>query len=63
MKRVWERKRPPPPADESWELMEAYVKEGRGKTIGVCNYTSAMLDDLMSRLSLVPPHERAEREE
>jgi len=43
--------------------MEAYVKEGRGKTIGVCNYTSAMLDDLMSRLSLVPPHERADREE
>ncbi|MEM8772243.1 MAG: aldo/keto reductase [Pseudomonadota bacterium] len=42
------------PLHETWRAMEALVEEGLVKAIGVCNYNSALLHDLM-RYARVKP--------
>ena len=47
-------KRAPVPLHQTWMAMEALVKKGLVNRIGVCNYNSALLHDLMSYSTVKP---------
>ena len=47
-------KRAPVPLHETWKAMEALVDKGLVKRIGVCNYNSALIHDLMSYARIKP---------
>ncbi len=47
-------KRAPVPLHETWAAMEALVDKGLVKRIGVCNYNSALIHDLMSYARIKP---------
>lgn len=47
-------KRAPVPLHETWMAMEALVQKGLVNRIGVCNYNSALLHDLMSYAQIKP---------
>ncbi len=49
-----EMKRVRVPLHETWSAMEALVDKGLVKRIGVCNYNSALLHDLMSYARIKP---------
>ncbi len=42
------------PLHETWKAMEALVEKGLVKQIGVCNYNSALLHDLMTYATVKP---------
>jgi len=42
------------PLHETWAAMEALVEQGLVRAIGVCNYNSALIHDLMTYSSLKP---------
>lgn len=42
------------PLHKTWEAMEALVEKGLVRHIGVCNYTSGLLHDLMSYAEIKP---------
>ena len=44
----------PVPLSETWHAMEGLVERGLVKEIGVCNYNSALLHDLMAYASIKP---------
>ena len=44
----------PVPLAETWHAMEALVEQGLVKHIGVCNYNSGLLNDLMSYANIKP---------
>ena len=44
----------PIPLYETWQAMEDLVREGLVKQIGVCNYNSGLIHDLMSYASIKP---------
>jgi D-xylose reductase len=44
----------PVPLSETWRAMEALVAKGKVKRIGVCNYNSALLHDLMAYAKIKP---------
>jgi D-xylose reductase len=46
--------RAPVPLHETWAAMEALVDKGLVKRIGVCNYNSALIHDLMSYARIKP---------
>lgn len=46
----------PVPLYQTWQAMEALVDEGLVKDIGVCNYNSALIHDLMSYARIKPSH-------
>ncbi len=46
--------RAPVPLHETWAAMEALVDKGLVKRIGVCNYNSALLHDLMAYARIKP---------
>ena len=47
-------KRAAVPLNDTWKAMEALVEKGLTKRIGVCNYSSALLHDLMSYAAIKP---------
>lgn len=49
-----EMKTAPIPRFETWQAMENLVEQGLVKSIGVCNYTSGLLNDLMSYATIKP---------
>jgi len=49
-----EMKIAPIPLAETWRAMEALVAKGKVKQIGVCNYNSALLHDLMAYAKIKP---------
>jgi len=49
-----EMKIAPVPLAETWRAMEALVAKGKVKRIGVCNYNSALLHDLMAYAKIKP---------
>lgn len=49
-----EMKIAPVPLLETWRAMEALVAKGKVKQIGVCNYNSALIHDLMAYAKLKP---------
>lgn len=49
-----EMKVAPVPLAETWRAMEALVAKGKVKRIGVCNYNSALLHDLMAYANIKP---------
>lgn len=44
----------PVPLSETWHAMEGLVEKGLVKEIGVCNYNSSLLHDLMAYASIKP---------
>ena len=46
--------RAPVPLAETWAAMEAVYRKGLSKQIGVCNYSSALLHDLMTYATIKP---------
>lgn len=44
----------PVPLSETWRAMESLVAKGKVKQIGVCNYNSALLHDLMAYAEIKP---------
>lgn len=44
----------PVPLSETWRAMEALVAKGKVKQIGVCNYNSALMHDLMAYAKIKP---------
>lgn len=42
------------PLSETWRAMEALVAKGKVKQIGVCNYNSALMHDLMAYAKIKP---------
>ncbi|MDH2435322.1 aldo/keto reductase [Pokkaliibacter sp. MBI-7] len=44
----------PVPLHETWQAMEELVVEGLVKKIGICNYTTGLLHDLMAYSSIKP---------
>jgi D-xylose reductase len=48
-------KRAPVPLHQTWMAMEALVEKGLVNRIGVCNYSTALIHDLMA-YAVVPPH-------
>ena len=42
------------PLHETWAAMESLVAEGLVKHIGVCNYNSALIHDLMAYANIKP---------
>ena len=44
----------PVPLSETWHAMEGLVERGLVKEIGVCNYNSSLLHDLMAYASIKP---------
>ncbi len=49
-----EMKKAPVPLHETWAAMENLVHEGLVKEIGVCNYSSALIHDLMAYAKIKP---------
>ena len=49
-----EMKIAPVPLSETWRAMEALVAKGKVKQIGVCNYNSALIHDLMAYAKIKP---------
>lgn len=49
-----EMKIAPVPLAETWRAMEALVAKGKVRQIGVCNYNSALLHDLMAYAKIKP---------
>ena len=49
-----EMKIAPVPLSETWRAMEALVAKGKVKQIGVCNYNSALMHDLMAYAKIKP---------
>lgn len=49
-----EMKIAPVPLSETWRAMEALVAKGKVKQIGVCNYNSALLHDLIAYAKIKP---------
>ncbi|BDW81653.1 aldehyde reductase [Erythrobacter sp. Dej080120_24] len=47
-------KRAPVPLQETWMAMETLVHKGRVNRIGVCNYNTALIHDLMSYATIRP---------
>lgn len=44
----------PVPLQETWQAMEALAKQGLARNIGICNYSSGLLHDLMSYAKIKP---------
>ncbi|WP_426370378.1 aldo/keto reductase [Pseudocolwellia sp. HL-MZ7] len=44
----------PVPLQETWQAMEALSEKGLVKEIGICNYTSGLLNDLMAYAKIKP---------
>lgn len=49
-----EMKIAPVPLSETWRAMEALVEKGKVRQIGVCNYSSGLLHDLMAYAKIKP---------
>ncbi|MEM1052289.1 MAG: aldo/keto reductase [Pseudomonadota bacterium] len=50
----------PVPLYQTWQAMEALVGKGLVKRIGVCNYNTALIHDLMSYAKIRPSHLQVE---
>lgn len=42
------------PLIDTWRAMEALVEEGLVRNIGICNFTTALLRDLMNNAKIPP---------
>lgn len=49
-----EMKLAPVPLFETWQAMESLIEDGLVKKIGICNYNSGLLNDLMSYAKIKP---------
>ncbi|MEL7319865.1 MAG: aldo/keto reductase, partial [Pseudomonadota bacterium] len=52
--------RAPVPLHETWTAMEKLVEKGLVKRIGVCNYNTALIHDLMAYAKIKPSHLQVE---